>query len=231
MEQATESERSPAPPLAVSEGAVAEGAPPRRRDRTCVGCRLATDPELVVRWVLTPDGSVVPDLARRAHGRGAWVHPRPDCLREAAKRGLSRTFRAPVRTSQEELTQLLRGAADRRIEGLLSAAWRGRKLSVGADPVAESLAAGKGLLVVLARDARAAADGSAVAAALVAGRVQVWGTKADIGRAVGRAEVGVVAIEDPGFAQALSTTLQMAQMPAPAAEAKWTPAGGSTEDG
>ena len=99
------------------------------------------------------------------------------------------------------------------------------------DAVAAALAAGTAELVVVAADARAAAETPGLDAAIAAGLVRVWGTKADIGRAVGRAEVGVVAVQDAGLGRALSTALQLAQMPAPAAQPNRTAPGGFTEDG
>jgi uncharacterized protein len=36
--------------------------------------------------VVVVDGAVVPDTRRRLPGRGAWLHPDPDCLRNAEKR-------------------------------------------------------------------------------------------------------------------------------------------------
>jgi len=227
MMTAPDPDRRDGPPAGAAPTATAR----RQRERTCVGCRTATDPEQVVRLVLAPDGSVVPDLGRSAQGRGAWVHPRPDCLRDAARRGLARSFGAPVATSPEQLVALLRGAAARRVTALLSSAWRARKAELGADAVAAALAAGTAVLVVVAADARAAAETPGLDAAIAAGLVRVWGTKADIGRAVGRAEVGVVAVQDAGLGRALSTALQLAQMPAPAAQPNRTAPGGFTEDG
>jgi uncharacterized protein len=42
------------------------------------------------------DGAVVLDRERRLPGRGAWLHPRRDCL-QAARRGraFQRTLRSP----------------------------------------------------------------------------------------------------------------------------------------
>lgn len=52
----------------------------------------------MVRLVLT-EGAVVMDPLGRAPGRGAWVHPSPDCWRAAVGRGgLARSFRTRVRT-------------------------------------------------------------------------------------------------------------------------------------
>ncbi|WP_081915470.1 YlxR family protein [Saccharothrix sp. NRRL B-16314] len=53
--------------------------------RTCIGCRARTLPSELLRVVVV-DGAVVPDTRRRLPGRGAWLHPDPDCLRNAEKR-------------------------------------------------------------------------------------------------------------------------------------------------
>ncbi|HEV7906882.1 MAG TPA: YlxR family protein [Pseudonocardiaceae bacterium] len=53
--------------------------------RTCVGCRTRTLPSELLRVVVV-DGTVVPDTCRRLPGRGAWLHPDLDCLRDAERR-------------------------------------------------------------------------------------------------------------------------------------------------
>ena len=46
--------------------------------------------------VVVVDRAVVPDTRRRLPGRGAWLHPDPDCLRNAEKRrAFPRAFRVP----------------------------------------------------------------------------------------------------------------------------------------
>lgn len=53
--------------------------------RTCVGCkRRALNGELL--RVVAVDGQVVVDAQRRLPGRGAWLHPDPDCLAKAERR-------------------------------------------------------------------------------------------------------------------------------------------------
>ncbi|MGJ9401773.1 YlxR family protein [Arthrobacter sp. KK5.5] len=67
--------------------------------RTCIGCRETGTQDQLLRWAVAEDGSnaVVPDPARRRSGRGAWLHPSPECSALAVKRrAFSRAFRVPV---------------------------------------------------------------------------------------------------------------------------------------
>lgn len=67
--------------------------------RTCVGCRAVVDQAEVSRFVLA-EGRLLPDPDHRQPGRGAWLHPRRDCLELAIKRGgFARSFRRSVDAS------------------------------------------------------------------------------------------------------------------------------------
>ncbi|HWG24479.1 YlxR family protein [Actinospica sp.] len=58
--------------------------------RMCVGCRERGAQDLLLRVVAVTEGtdapSVRPDPRRRLPGRGAYVHPRPECLALAERR-------------------------------------------------------------------------------------------------------------------------------------------------
>ncbi|WP_243754126.1 YlxR family protein [Labedaea rhizosphaerae] len=63
--------------------------------RTCVGCRARARAGELLR-VAVVDGNLVLDLRRRIHGRGAWIHPDPDCLGMAERRrAFPRALRVP----------------------------------------------------------------------------------------------------------------------------------------
>lgn len=70
--------------------------------RTCVGCRARAPRSVLVRLVAdrtTSAHAVVVDEPASASGRGAWVHPHPDCLdRAITRRAVPRALRmaAPV---------------------------------------------------------------------------------------------------------------------------------------
>jgi len=63
--------------------------------RTCVGCRKRAPVTDLLR-VVVRTGALVPDPRRRLPGRGASVHPTPECLDAAERRrAFVRALRLP----------------------------------------------------------------------------------------------------------------------------------------
>ncbi|HYJ74020.1 MAG TPA: YlxR family protein [Kineosporiaceae bacterium] len=83
--------------------------------RTCVGCRVRASRAVLLRVVAVEVGgswAVVPDPRHRLAGRGASVHPVPECLDLAERR---RAFpRALRREGPLDLTELRAFIAARR---------------------------------------------------------------------------------------------------------------------
>lgn len=177
--------------------------------RTCVGCRNEDESEAMIRLVLGDEGAIVVDLAGRSFGRGAWVHPRTECLAQAARGGLARSFKTKVTASPAGLLSEVRQAADRKVEALLSAARGAGRLAPGSDVARAECEAGRAKLLVVATDARAAADQGFVGVAGSRGMAMVWGTKERIGRAVARPETAVVAVTDDGLARAMAQAIAL----------------------
>ena len=68
-------------------------------ERTCIVTRETGEPEGLLRFVVGPDMSVVPDLKRKLPGRGCWVTADRLHVEEAARKNLfSRAFKAKVAT-------------------------------------------------------------------------------------------------------------------------------------
>ncbi|WP_394263313.1 YlxR family protein [Trueperella sp.] len=66
--------------------------------RTCIGCRTVAHATELLRFVAI-DSTVCVDADSKRGGRGAWVHPTPECLRLAlTKRAFNRAFRGPMNT-------------------------------------------------------------------------------------------------------------------------------------
>ena len=83
--------------------------------RTCLGCRQRAARHELLRVVATDQGSghtVVPDPGRRLPGRGANVHPTPECLALALRRrAFPRALRVPGRLATEALEEYVAALA------------------------------------------------------------------------------------------------------------------------
>ena len=99
------------PAVRTGSGSSVPTGVPRTPVRTCVGCRgrdeqtallrvVARQEEATSRWTL------VPDVRRRHQGRGAYVHPDPQCLQTAiARRAFGRALRLPA-GAEVDLTRM-----------------------------------------------------------------------------------------------------------------------------
>ena len=169
----------------------------------------------MLRLVVGPEGEVVPDLAGGAFGRGAWVHPRAACLQGAVRGGLSRGLKLPVKTSEAEVTRHLKDAAVRRTLSLLQAAERARKAVLGTAGLEEAERAGAVELLVLAADAKASADLSAVRRLDERGKVRRFKTKAELGGAFGRDELALIGLLSPDLSREVSRMISVSELEEP----------------
>ncbi|MBE7219806.1 MAG: RNA-binding protein [Caulobacteraceae bacterium] len=65
-------------------------------ERTCIVTRKKAHPDAMLRFVLGPDGNVVPDIRRRLPGRGVWVGAEAALVDKAARGVFSRGFKTKV---------------------------------------------------------------------------------------------------------------------------------------
>ena len=84
-----------------TEADLADDGPPKGRraprERMCLVSRAAMPVEALVRFVVDPDGRVVPDIRRTLPGRGVWVTATAAVVAEAERRRLfARGFKAQV---------------------------------------------------------------------------------------------------------------------------------------
>lgn len=71
-------------------------------DRMCIVTRVVKPEDELIRFALSPDGVVVPDLKRKLPGRGVWVSLDRKMLGEAIKRQLfSKGFGAEAKAGPE----------------------------------------------------------------------------------------------------------------------------------
>lgn len=71
--------------------------PRKEPQRTCIATREVRPAHELIRFAVSPEGEVVPDLRGKLPGRGAWVAARRDAVETAARRRLfARAFKAPA---------------------------------------------------------------------------------------------------------------------------------------
>lgn len=186
-------------------------------ERTCVGCRNVDSRDNLVRLVATEDGVVAFDLAGKSFGRGAWVHPRAECLLKSV-RNLGRTLKAQVEIRPNDLQAALVLAAERRVRGLLNGANGAGQLRIGADCASEAYGEKRIELVLLAEDAKAGARLPWLQEVISSGRAMWVRSKLALGEWLGTGEIAVLAITDPRLAKAVARTLAIAQIPFPVRE-------------
>jgi predicted RNA-binding protein YlxR (DUF448 family)/ribosomal protein L7Ae-like RNA K-turn-binding protein len=180
--------------------------------RTCVGCRQRDDRGALLRFVVAGDPpQAVPDVSRRATGRGASVHPRRRCIDAAVRSGaLRRALRAELVTNADELVLWASGQYGRRVDGLLTAAYRSGAAVIGTERVRDVIAAKRAAVLVVAGDATENRQELMRAAERLGGSCLVHGDKASLGRLFGRETVAVVAIVDRDIATELQNAARCA---------------------
>lgn len=70
--------------------------------RTCIVTRAKLPPDELIRFVMAPDGEVVPDLKRKLPGRGVWVQATAKAVAEAVRRkAFARGFKEPAQAAAD----------------------------------------------------------------------------------------------------------------------------------
>ena len=184
---------------------MARSEPDKSSRRMCAGCGDRAERGELVRLVVGPSAPYVAvDLARGLGGRGVSVHPRRACIRSASLRGgLARALRGVADVEPESIERMIVQQLERRVLGLLSSARRTRNLALGTDAVGAALQANQGDLLIRAKDSRGRGDELAHAATALGCATATWGTKASLGDAFTRSELGVLLVTDRGIARAV----------------------------
>lgn len=77
--------------------------------RTCVGCRARASRSDLLR-VVAQDGALMIDERAVLPGRGAWVHPDPECLDKALRRrAFARALRVTAPLDTQTIEKRLNG--------------------------------------------------------------------------------------------------------------------------
>ena len=107
--------------------------------RRCIATTKSCPQQVLIRFVLSPDGQVTPDLAARLPGRGAWVTASRDAIELAVKKGaFTRAFKVEAKTPADLAVRVESLLVKRALEGL-GLAKRAGDLILGYEQVREAI--------------------------------------------------------------------------------------------
>jgi len=122
-------------------------------DRTCIVTRRESEPDELIRFVVGPDASIVPDIKRNLPGRGCWVTADRTHVEKAAGKGFfARAFKKEV-TVPPDLGGMVDMVLAKSALGALGLARKAGAVAFGATKVEASVRSGAALLVMHAAEA------------------------------------------------------------------------------
>lgn len=128
---------------------------PRRpgTERLCAATGAVTPVGDMIRFVVGPDGTLVPDLKQKLPGRGAWVTATRAALRTAlARKAFARSFRREVKAGPD-LAGLTETLLERAALDALAMAGKARRVTAGFVRVESALLNEPVIALIHARDA------------------------------------------------------------------------------
>ena len=125
--------------------------------RLCAVSRAQRPPEELIRFVLAPDGSIVPDLARRLPGRGVWVAATRETVAAAVRqKAFAKSLKQQV-AMPDDLPGLVERLLVKRVGEALSLTNKAGLLVAGFAKIEGLVEQGRAAILIHASDA--AADG------------------------------------------------------------------------
>lgn len=179
--------------------------------RTCAGCRKSLDQDLLVRYVLSPQGEIVVDYRRKLPGRGVYTCFSYECVDAAVKRGLlNRSLKGGQVASADVLWQALQEQVRCKALNLVGMARKSGQVISGTRQVLSELRAGKHFGLLLR-----ASDLSPAIADKVDKTAQRSGVpcfalfgKEHMGQLLGKSERGVIALKSGSLAVSILDELE-----------------------
>jgi uncharacterized protein len=122
-------------------------------ERTCAATGQKGPPEAMIRFCLSPEGVVTPDLRRRLPGRGVWVSARRAAVEQAAKKQIfARGFKAAAQAPADLADQVERLLEQEALQ-FLSIVNKAGLVVAGAFKVEEAIRGGAIAALINASDA------------------------------------------------------------------------------
>jgi predicted RNA-binding protein YlxR (DUF448 family) len=120
--------------------------------RTCALTRLEKPVEDLIRFVLGPDGTIVPDTDAKAEGRGVWISLSHEAVAEAVrKKAFAKSLKENVDVPPD-LADLTRLRLEQRFTAALAMARKAGQFTSGGMKVKSAIEGGQLIALVLATD-------------------------------------------------------------------------------
>lgn len=168
-------------------------------ERTCLATGEAKAKDGMVRFVLSPDGLLTPDLADNLPGRGVWVTATREALQTAVrKQAFSRGFKQAVK-APDGLADTVERLLRERLLHWLALANKAGQATVGFAKVETALKEGSPVLLFLAEDA-GPSDAEKIQSLAAKRGIELCALlrREELGRPFGREELVHVAIRPGG---------------------------------
>lgn len=142
------------------------------RDRRCIATGEVLPEARLVRFVVDPEGTLVPDIDGRLPGRGYWISADAESIQRAAMRNMfAKAAKRPVRVPDDVVTRTELGIVQRML-AYLGLARRSGGLILGFDQVDKQIRSPEPPPVIIeardgAEDGRRKLQGAATAAGYV----------------------------------------------------------------
>jgi predicted RNA-binding protein YlxR (DUF448 family) len=122
-------------------------------ERLCALTREVKPVADLIRFVVSPDGELVPDTDAKAEGRGVWITLGAKAVAEAQKKkAFARSLKSEVKVP-DDLAGLTRKRLEERLLSALSLARKAGQLVTGASKVKSAIEVGEVLALLTATDA------------------------------------------------------------------------------
>ena len=121
--------------------------------RQCALRRVVKPVEELLRFALSPDNDLVPDIDAKAPGRGVWISATFDDVEAAtAKNIFEKSLKQKIEVPSD-LAQITRTRLEQRLKGALGLARKAGQLQTGATRVKSTFAGGAIVALLTATDA------------------------------------------------------------------------------
>ena len=168
-------------------------------ERKCIATGAVEPKSGLIRFVVGPDGQVVPDLMEKLPGRGIWVSADRAAMEKAVQKGLfSRAAKQRV-SAPDDLPDVVEQALVRRVVDLISLARKGGEAVAGFEKVKDWLLKDQAEVLIQACDG--SGRGKSKLRTPEGGSFIGWLTADELGQAFGRQTVIHVALGAGGLTQ------------------------------